>query len=260
MLRYSYKQTPVLQNFLPNILLILAIVGFFVLILRRLPQAKVEVDASTSSEDWDNKNALFAKFKFFLKKVWTTILEAKGLKPEHKSGFRVRKIWNSQPKKQSSEVLIPPVMGPKVIQGMVKDESYYLEKIKSAPKEIENFVGLAKFYVDQKQFDNAEKVYEYLTRLEPGNAGYYAKLGFCYYQLENYTLAVGSYQKSIALDSTQPSRYYNLGLAYEALQNWKSSIRAFEEALSIDPENDKYKLAISRIKALRKTSKIFQDK
>ena len=249
-----------LPNFLPNALLVLALLGFFVLIVRKLPKAHQEVRQETKTPfEVEPKVELWAKFKFVLKKLWTKILEAKGLRQQKTAGYSARKIWKKYEQIKQSDVLIPPViLKPRVTDG-VRDEEYYLELIKLDPKNIDNFVGLAKFYVDQKQFDNALKVYEYLTRLEPGSASHYAKLGFCQYQLENFTLAVGSYVKAIALDNTQPSRYYNLGLAFEALQNWKGALKAFEQARLIDPENDKYSLAIARIKALRRSAKAFSQ-
>ena len=237
----------------PNIIFILAVLGALLLIVRRLPEAAVSND-ETPTEAGAHTRLLqkglpaqtFSKvdafFKFWAKKIWNFILEAKDLKPSAAAGYRMQKIFNGKLPGFKAQAAPQPA-----ITHDVKSEQYYLDMIKLRPKNLSNYDLLGKFYLEQSDFTEAKDVYEYLCNHEPGNPEFQARLGFCLYQNKQFDKAAAAYQKSLALDSTQPNRYYNLGLSLESAGKPDEAIKNFETAISLEPSSVKYYISLSNI-------------
>jgi len=83
----------------------------------------------------------------------------------------------------------------------------------------------------------AQDIYLYCVNHEPANPDYQARLAFCYYQHKKFAKAAQAYQKSVTLDSTQPTRYYNLGLALKAAGRPAEADRAIHKALELEPKS-----------------------
>jgi len=243
----------------PNIILLIAILALVLIIARRIPEATKaeEEEQHSSGVPAQAPSGWRVAFVFALKRLWHFILEAKDLKPQAHTAYRIKKIFKKKqqpigPAKGLYKTVPPEEPKPK----LPGTEAELLEFIKHNPKDLQGFVRLAKYYLDKDQFTEAVGVYEYLTKLEPGNPGFHAKLGFAYYQIENYERAVESFQKSLALDSAQPNRYYNLGLAQEAIGEMTAARKAFKQAQSLDPQNSKYRIALNTLnRNIRETRK-----
>jgi tetratricopeptide (TPR) repeat protein len=236
--------------FLPNIILILAILGIVFIILRRLPEAAVLEDQSskppTAQEKLLTKGLpaiTISKIKTFLKfwgkKIWNFALEAKDLKPSALAGYKIKKIFGNRFAKPEAKTSAP------ASTQEVKDEQYLLNIIKRDPKNHANYDALAKFYLDRENLEDARDIYQYLTQHEAANPDYHAMLAYCYYRLRDFPKTAESYQKSLALDSSQPNRYYNLGLALEAQEKNQEAVEAINQAINLEPGNLKYHLGLS---------------
>lgn len=234
---------------IPNVIFILAVLGIILMILRRLPEAGEKAAASVDSQPG---SALKAKglpvetlskiktvLRFWLKKIWNFILEAKDLRQHSVMGYKVKKIlgYNGGTRKL-------PVAIDGLAQTQAKDEQYYLDIIKNEPKNLPHYDELGKFYISHQNFSDAKETYLYMTSHQPTNPDTQARLAFCYYQLKNYVRAAEAYKKSLALDSTQPSRYYNLGLCLEAFGQEAQAAENFQKAVALEP-SVKYYLGLS---------------
>jgi len=219
---------------LPNIILLLALLGMFVLVLRRLPEAS-DLDAQESAEHAKPQEHLLAKglparaasrgramVTVAVRRVWHFMLEAKGLRQGPAVNYKIKKIWQRKP--------APPM----------HNESYYLQQIKQFPKDLEQYNRLGQFYLDQKNYEEAQNVFDYLTKHSPANSDYWAKLGYSALHLQQYGQAVEGYKKSLGLDSSHPNRYYNLALAHNALKQSAEAAKALDKALGLEPANSKY--------------------
>ena len=206
---------------IPNITFILAVLGILLLIIRRLPQTdgdQTGQEASAAGQRLLDKglpvvalSKIKSQSKFWIKKIWNFILEAKDLRPYSAAGYQMKKIFaGTLPGFGKPEPQKP------LTTGDVRNEQYYLDNIKLQPKNLAHYDALGKFYIGTDNFTEAADIYLYLTNHKPTTADFHARLAYCYYQLKNYQKAAESYKKSIALDSTQPNRYYNLALCWEA--------------------------------------------
>ena len=123
---------------LPNIIFLVSIAGIVLIILRRLPEANAQADASEAAEAQEklmqkglpavSLSKFTAKIKLFFKKIWNFALEAKDLKPHSNVGYRMKKIFGGKLPAAKPELVRPQTTHE------VKTEVYYLENIKLQPK------------------------------------------------------------------------------------------------------------------------------
>lgn len=229
---------------IPNISLIVAVVGIFALIARRFPEAKTAViEEKTPPKSFLQGKAIlalelptrvWARVGFWVRRTWHFLLEAKDLRKPAEVGYRIKKLL---PHKRAHGAISATLdeIGP-----ASKDEQYYLKRIQQSPKDLETYNALGKFYTDEKRFAEARDIYTYLVKREPGNAMYYARLAFASFRLELFAEAVQNYEKSLALDPAQPNRFYNLALSLEALGKKEEALVPIRKAVELEPQNKKY--------------------
>ena len=254
---------------LPNIALILALLGIVAMILRRLPEAVDAKQQETQEEtvhDKLSKKGLpvmaFSRAKswgrFWGQKIWHFVLEAKDLKPASATGYKIRKMFNygaTQKTPAQSAALpgtqtpaaTPPASLPKETPRPTEQE--ILDAIKKEPKNHRHYDDLGKLYLDQKNFSDAKDIYLYLVNHESGHSEYHAKLAYSCYQLREFSTAVEHYKKATALDSTHPNRYYNLALCLSVLGRQAEAVENFGKAAAMEPDNFKYRQALEKAKA-----------
>ena len=233
---------------IPNIVFIFAILGIIIIILRHLPQAREQAEQQEQEAAHvklaqkglpaEAFSRITRTLKFWSKKLWNFALEAKDLKPSALSGYKIKKIFGSKttgPKKEPAPVTTQEI----------RDEKYYLDQIKLQPKNLSNYDSLGKYYLERDNFSEAKDIYAYLVDHAPANSDYQARLAHCYYKEKNFEQAASHYQKSLALDSTQPNRYYNLGLALDSKGDWQGAASAFRQAITLEPNNSKYYMGLS---------------
>ncbi len=219
------------------------------MVLKHLPEATVLSQNEQPQQPADIKllnkglpaqaiSKIRVKTIFLTKKIWNFMLEAKDLKPQAATGYRIKKIFGNRLPGFKKPIVAP------ITTHEIRNEKYFLDMIKLQPKNLANYDALAKFYVDNDNITDAQDIYLYLTAHEPANAEYQAKLAYCYYHSKKYGLAAEHYKKSIKLDSTQPNRYYNLGLSLEAVENFDEAVKNLEHAVLLEPA-PKYFIGLS---------------
>lgn len=247
-----WEQVQLPYHVLPNITLICAILGIIILIVRRLPEvveqqqeamdsrsdlAEKGIPLSSASKFWGRARYTFSRF-------WRFALEAKGVMPSAEVGYRIRKMLKKSRIRPSGASADGASRTPSEV---VRDEKFYLRLIKDYPKDLSHYASLGQHYIDNKNFIDAQNVYEYLVNHEPTNANFYAKLAFCKLQLRQFGDAIIYYEKSVGLDATHPNRFYNLSLALKSFNKTKKAMQALGRAIELEPENEKYKLALEEL-------------
>ena len=254
-------------HILPNIALILAILGIIAMILRRLPEAVNAKAGETPTEGVHEKLAkkglpviAFSKVKtlsrFWVQKVWHYMLEAKDLKPSAAASYKIRKMFaHAGPQKPETAAAAhkpipaaPPASSHAPTEPHRPSEAEILAAIKKEPKNHKHYDDLGRLYLDQKNFSDAKDLYLYLVNHDPGHSDYHAKLAYSSYQLREFSTAVEHYKKSVALDPTHPNRYYNLALCLSVLGRQSEAVENFEQAVHLEPQNQKYQSALEKAK------------
>lgn len=255
-------------HILPNIVLILAVLGIIAMILRRLPEAANAKSKETQVADVQEKLAkkglpvvAFSKIKIFsrywLQKIWHYMLEAKDLKPGSAAGYKIRKMFTHVASPKPTAATTVPAQKPNSTAILSPNqatephrltETEILAAIKKEPKNHKHYDELGKLYLDQKNFSDAKDLYLYLVNHDPGHSDYHARLAYSCYQLREFSTAVEHYKKSVALDSTHPNRYYNLALCLSVLGKQSEAVENFEHAVHLEPQNQKYQAALEKAK------------
>ncbi len=245
---------------LPNIIFIFALAGIILIILRRLPEAVQIQDHEGQQEPVDKRlmgkglpAQAFSKAKVWSRlwstKIWNFILEAKDLKPNPVTGYRIKKIFGhihkASPDVQKPADIAPATAVAAAVPAQPKDENFYLELIKKEPKNLANYDALGKFYVEKENFADAKDIYLYLTSHEPTKADHHGRLAFCYYKMGMFDKAAEHYKTSIDMDSTQPNRYYNWALCLEAKGDFIGAIKAYQQAIALEHKNCKFHIGLS---------------
>ena len=226
--------------------------GIVLLILRRLPEAAKLTEEQeqaglaqgliTKSDIYNWSLAIKGRIVFWLKRSWHFVLEAKGMRHQAVVGYRIKQIFKKapQPHRQAVDALSvrPEPQG-------LRDENYYIMRIKQDPQDLDNYKALGEYYLDMDNYPEASNVFDYLVNHDAGNSSYYAKFGYCKLRLELFEEAVSLFEKSIALDATHPNRYYNLALAYEGAEKFEDALKSAEQALALEPLNKKYQTLCS---------------
>lgn len=230
--------------------------GVIVLILRRLPEAQKisEEDLSKLNEKLNEKGIPAKSFsrivsfiKFWLHRVWVIALEAKDLKTDDPSAYKLKRFFKFRLQKtQKPPVLKAPGEGA-TSTAAPGEEQVLLEKIKQEPKNFSHYETLGKLYLKQENYADARDIFTYLVGHVPGNPDFHAKLAHSSFCLGDFKLSAQHYQKSLDLDKMHPNRYYNLGLALERLEKYEQAKEAFKKALEMDPENPKYADAANKV-------------
>jgi len=244
--------TPLSYQIIPNIVFIFSVLGILLIILRRLPEAIITEAGERYEPSADKKllakglpaealSKISTNLKFWVKKTWIFILEAKDLKPHAAAGYRMKKIFSRAVPHFKKPAPLP------ITTNDVKNEQHYLDMIKLQPKNYGHYDSLGKFYLENNNFSDARDIYQYLASHQPANPDFQARLAYCFYQTKQYILAAEHYQKSLSLDSTQPNRYYNLGLSLEAAGKMPEAVKNFEQAINLEPKNSKYYLSLSNV-------------
>ena len=235
---------------LPGILLIVAIVGIALIILRHLPQALEQEKHQDDYKALQNlsQKGLPAKaitrlsytLRLWKKRIWNFLLETKDLKPQNLAGYKIKKIFgNHAAGAVRTQVAVPTT----TVE--VRNEQYFLSEIKKQPKNLTLYSDLGKYYMERGNLDDAKDVYQYLTQHDPGNSDHHSRLAQCFYKLRDFQKAVQSYDRSLKLDSTQPNRYYNKAVCLEAMGKNRDAAEALKRAIALESSNPRYYLALS---------------
>ena len=132
-------------------------------------------------------------------------------------------------------------------------ESLLKKAIELDPTNAEAFFNLGKLYTSEKEYAKAIQAYDKAIDLDPSSPDVFFNLGFLYYGRKDYSKAEVLFLKVTELQPTYlDEAYFNLAV----VQNWqgkkKESIGNLERALEVNPNNDRAKKYLLR---LRRTSK-----
>jgi tetratricopeptide (TPR) repeat protein len=113
----------------------------------------------------------------------------------------------------------------------------YTRLLNAAPQEMRTYTMMAAIY--QEKGDEAKQM-EYLQKaadINPKDAGIQARLGYYFFDKQQYAEALASFQKASTAEPDSSNHYFNIALCYSAL---KDSIKAFDTMKHVvekDPKN-----------------------
>jgi tetratricopeptide (TPR) repeat protein len=265
------KKVSMSFGIIPNILIILSIVGILILFLRRLPevveeQGQLKIGSGVAFEEETRlgfqqllkaaSEKISIALKKFFSRIWSFALEAKDIQQGNPLAGKFRQMVSSKRKVINIGVQNSLKKADRQLeQGYLEAaEETYFEIIKKHPHEYNAYEGLVKIYSEQKKYEDIVEILEFLLAHNQTNDGYYAKLGSALLSLRKYPAAIAAYQKSLEFNDKIPARYINIGLCYKAMHKPEQAIGYFGKGVDLEPENRQYRnmLLDALVKAKRK--------
>lgn len=131
-----------------------------------------------------------------------------------------------------------------------KAEPVVKQLIAMDPKDISNYVGLAKIYEDAGQFEQAEQVFLQAEQASPNDISLISQMAEFYNRRgDKFETAMGRYERVTELEPQNPQHFYNVAVRYEekvrkdytvkpaqAAEYLKKGMEAVDKALAIRPD------------------------
>jgi tetratricopeptide (TPR) repeat protein len=107
---------------------------------------------------------------------------------------------------------------------------------------------LAEHYTDEKQYENAIKIYKKMIAINPKRATAYSGLGYVYGLKNDVDKEIEYYKISLRYDAEDDDVYLSLGKAYERKGMYQEALKAYTHAYELNPDS---KVAAKKIPALK---------
>lgn len=129
-------------------------------------------------------------------------------------------------------------------------ERKYLEVLKLDDKSVEAYKGLGNLYFQKKDFEHAREIYEFLLKLNHEDPAVFRHLGEIASEKGDLKSAEEKYYRSLELDEADLSTIFDLANVYLNLDAPERAFALAKKAVSLEPNNPKaldFMLAMSII-------------
>ena len=240
---------------IPNLILIITVVGILVLFLRRLPevidekgQAKMSVheliNLQARPSDLLQKVVRAVKDTALaaIQKIWNFMLEAKDLRQGQILASKFARMVTPGQKHINIGVRNSLKKAERLVaeKNFEEAEQTYFTIVKKYPHEYAAYEGLVKIYIRQHNYDNLIEVLRYLIQHVPDNDSYLAQMGNVLMSTRHYDEAIQMYGRSLVVNDLVPARFVNIGLCYQALGQYQKALENFQRAVDLEPSNISY--------------------
>lgn len=113
----------------------------------------------------------------------------------------------------------------------------YEKVVELNPKHKTAWTYLGQAYMEQVQYDKAEKAFKKQVELNPYDEVVYNDLGMLYDRMHKYDEAAVQYRKQIEVNPLDQYAHRNLGLMLSRRHKYEEAIPELEQALSINSDN-----------------------
>ncbi|MGZ3579380.1 MAG: tetratricopeptide repeat protein [Syntrophales bacterium] len=132
--------------------------------------------------------------------------------------------------------------------GKKKDAIREYEYVASSRPNMDVLDILAEYYTDQKQYENAIKIYKKMIAINPKRATAYSGLGYVYGLKNDIDKEIEYYRISLRYDAENDDVYLSLGKAYEKKGMYQDALKAYTHAYELNPDSS---VAAKKIPALK---------
>lgn len=131
--------------------------------------------------------------------------------------------------------LTPPVFEPQVMVAPVEERPSSPQS--NPTPSVAELMASGQRHLDQKNFQQADKVFSEIVSLDPENADAYDKRGASKFNLGKYQDSLSDFNKAIDLDPKRADFCTHRALAYAQLQQFDQGIVDAEQALRLNPSD-----------------------
>lgn len=92
------------------------------------------------------------------------------------------------------------------------------------------------FYFNRKNYEEAIRGFDYLLAVNPQSVGVYANKTACFEAMGEWLKAISVYEEMLELEYTKSFTYYKIGLCYKENKQQTLALQAFQKSLRDDPQ------------------------
>lgn len=119
-------------------------------------------------------------------------------------------------------------------------ERRYLDVLKLDSRHVETYELLGRLYYRQRRYDEARQTFEFLSRLHGGAEAGYGGLGLVAAERGDLRAAAAAYRQSLRVNPDAASVHFNLAKVCAALEDLPAAAREVEAAIALEPANPRY--------------------
>lgn len=119
-------------------------------------------------------------------------------------------------------------------------EKKYIDAIRLEPKNKDAYRGLGDVYFEQGHLQEAKETYLFLLHLTPADDALLLRLGEIEEENNNIQAAVDYYQKAVLLNDATPSRFVKIADLMQRIGQYETALEAAFQAVELEPQNPKY--------------------
>ena len=143
----------------------------------------------------------------------------------------------------------PEPPGPRVDMAQVKALT---EKIKQNPKDFDSLVGLGNLNFDQKNYDDAIKLYKKALDVRPDAINVRTDMGTAMFYQNKFDDAIATFNQVLQGDPNNAQALFNLGVAMmHGKKDAKSALRYWEKLVETSPTHPQAAFVKEQIKKLK---------
>jgi tetratricopeptide (TPR) repeat protein len=129
-----------------------------------------------------------------------------------------------------------PVLFP-LVYLMFATASFAQQQTASLPAQAQSVTqemrNQASDFYQKSDWANAAQAYEVITRIEPANAGAWARRGVALHSLGKHKEAVAAFERSLEINNQQPMTLFNLARAYARLNDKSKAFESLQKAMQV---------------------------
>jgi Tfp pilus assembly protein PilF len=254
-----------MYTILPFLLIILSMTTIVIVLVRKFPQLALldiedvpEIKSEKKKTEFlkkkverkanDTKKERLARLKPFvqqLKNIQLIFRKYVGRVEKTVVKETQKKIEAEQPKKKIQRKTKVGMLLSKANHFLDEEqfesaEKKYLEIIRLDAKNIDAYRGLAEVYELQGNIEEAKETLDYVLHLDSSDDKTMVRLAEIYTGKGAVDKAVKYYEKAILIDDGNAKRFAKLGQLLMKIDQYESAYKAFGSALELEPQNPKY--------------------
>lgn len=120
-------------------------------------------------------------------------------------------------------------------QNITREIENFESTLRGSPNDLQTMLKLAHLYLDNKQYDKANELYDKVLQLEPRNVEAIAHIGNIEGGRQNITAAIEKYDQALKIQPGYAHALWDKGLLMRSLGRYEESIALFERFLKLIP-------------------------
>ncbi len=121
--------------------------------------------------------------------------------------------------------------------GQKKEAVAFFEKAAAARPSVETYNVLSLYYMKEKRYDDAIRIYGKLIALAPKKANNYSNMGRAYGLKGDVDKEIQYYQQALKYDREDDAVHFAHGEAYEKKGQLDEALAAYKSAYALNPES-----------------------